>query len=383
MTQRRASTWLALACTISCAAPLRAQPQVEPPPPREQAGEPPPPPPPGGDPMDGRRPRNDRIRQGPGGPGNMGGPGMGQPGGPLVPDDELDARPTMFRELLVRFRERLDAAVSKLNEGVAALDRGEAPSKVRRELEPAGRDLRQALIMLGGADRGERGGGPDGMGPGSTGFEPGAGPMDGPPGNRRPGPDGVRGPMGGGRQPVLTDEARQRVRALIQEHRPQMLARIDELAKNDRRASDKIIATLAERLHELADVRERDPEMFGLRADELENTVSIMSVVGRIARAQRENAAADALKPMQDELRALVGEQFDIRLAMQRKQIADMKARADRMLQGLDKQAADRERAVSAKYDEVLRNAERGPKGPPQDGQPGQPGPARPPKPGP
>lgn len=381
MTVRNRAAWFALACAASCAVPtlLPAQPQGEPPPP-------------GAEPMDGRRPRSDRFRQGPGGP------AMGQPGGPLVPDEELDARPAIFRELLVRFRERLDAAVSKLNEGVAALDRGEAPSTVRRELEPAGRDLRQALIMLGGAERADRPGGmgPDGIGPGGPGHEPGAGPIDGPPGggmgNRRGGPDGVRGPGGGmgmGGDRPLTDEARQRVRALIQEHRPQMLARIDELAKNDQRASDRIIASLAERMHELAEVRERDPEMFGLRADELENTVSIMSVIGKIAKAKRENATAEAQKPLEDELRTLMGAQFDLRLSMQRKQIADMRARADRMQQGLDKQAGDRERLVNEKFNEVLRNAERGPKGPPQagpggqGGQGGQGGPARPPKPGP
>jgi hypothetical protein len=257
-----------------------------------------------------------------------------------------------MRGVLTVFRDRLQKGLDRVNDGIAALDRGEDPVNVRRSLEQAGRELRLAWGNLGM-------GGPGGPGMGQR--------MGGPEGGPRPG-EGPGGPGPGGEGPrrgPMTPEERDRLRAMLREHRPALVEKLDRLGKNDAKAVDRLLGAIAGRVSGLAESRDHDPDMFKLRGDELDNLVSVMDAASRLALSRRSGAPEAEAQKVRAELRGYMEQQFDIRVRIQERQLQDLKRRAERMQADIDSLKGDRDKFVQSKLDEVVKRAERGESNPP------------------
>jgi len=139
-------------------------------------------------------------------------------------------------------------------------------------------------------------------------------------------------------------------------------------------------------------VRERDPAEFAVRIDELKNTIEIMRLSRLVIEAQRSKAPEDEIAKSKSALREVMDRQFDVRVALQRRQIDAVRKRLERLQGELDGAANARAKTVDEKMELLLRAMERGPgprPGPgrdrprPGEGYEGGDGDAPPPPPGP
>ena len=334
----------------------------------------------------------------------------GQPGGPDQPpprereggrEGVRDGAPMdadELRDFINRRLGEIDKAQARLREALLALDKGEEPGAVARGLREA--------IREGGPRNPRRDDGPgEGRGEG-RGDGRGEGPRprrdggpEGPGGPGGPGGDGVNAPSAMGELlppltpgPRLSAEERRRVRAFIAERSPEIIAKIDELAGANPRAAERLVDGLGARLKALEGVRERDPAEFAVRIDELKNTIEIMRLSRLVIEAQRKKAPEEEIAKSKSALREVMDRQFDVRVALQRRQIDAVRKRLERLQGELDGAANARAKTVDEKMELLLRAMERGP-GPrlgpgrdrprPGEGYEGGDGDAPPPPPGP
>lgn len=192
--------------------------------------------------------------------------------------------------------------------------------------------------------------------------------------------------------PRLSAEERRRVRAFIAERSPEIIAKIDELAGANPRAAERLVDGLGARLKALEGVREHDPAEFAVRIDELKNTIEIMRLSRLVIEAQRKKAPEEEIAKSKSALREVMDRQFDVRVALQRRQIDAVRKRLERLQGELDGAANARAKTVDEKMELLLRAMERGPgprPGPgrdrprPGEGYEGGDGDAPPPPPGP
>lgn len=295
----------------------------------------------------------------------------GQPGGPDQPppseregvrEGARDGAPMdadELRDFINRRLGEIDKAQARLREALLALDKGEEPGAVARGLREA--------IREGGPRNPRRDDGPgEGRGEGPRPRRDGG--PEGPCGPGGPGGDGVNAPSAMGELlppltpgPRLSAEERRRVRAFIAERSPEINAKIDELAGANPRAAERLVDGLGARLKALEGVRERDPAEFAVRVDELKNTIEIMRLSRLVIEAQRKKAPEDEIAKSKSALREVVDRQFDVRVALQRRQIDAVRKRLERLQGELDGAANARDKTVDEKMELLLRAMERGP----------------------
>lgn len=293
--------------------------------------------------------RAPRADEGPGGPPFGARPdGVGAEG-PRSPED---ARAFVQRRLeMVREESR------RLEEALRMLESGASPDEVRRAIGPA--------------------------------QEPGA---DGPGG--RPGPMPRRGPGGPpGGHDRLPPEAQARIMEFLREHNPQAADKIEALRAERPMMADRMLAELGGQLHELRELRERNPKMFPVRLQafrlewEMRDAAFeyLRATKGRPAGAGGDAPAPDVKPPDLEALRARLTDLADRRfaVAVQEKtlQIADMSDRLDRLRTELSRSAEDRPEKVRQQVESIIERLQRGigpepARGPrPDGGRPGGPPP--------
>lgn len=303
-------------------------------------------------------------------------PGEGRPpkGGPRGGDGPapgmfdpaaMKARLERRLEEITREQERLREAIAKLNNGEAIGDlehglqpgrrpgRMEGPRGERPEGRPEGR----------GEDRGPRGGKPEG------GREEGHLPK---------GPHGD-GPKGEGMRGEPTPEEREQMMAILRDAMPSLAKRIEEAQKTDPEAGKRLLGRWAPRLREAAQLRERDPKMFGLRVDELREGWKVLEAARAardLAKTSRdgEEKIAERRTKAQDELKAALAGQFDARLALQAHEVEMLSKRLEELNKRLADQKASREERVKETAERILNDKdlplEGGEGRPPRGGKP-------------
>jgi hypothetical protein len=185
------------------------------------------------------------------------------------------------------------------------------------------------------------------------------------------------GPMSG---PRLSAEERQRVRAFINEHRPELMSKIDELSRQNGQAADRLIDGLGARIRGLDNIRQRDPEEFQMRVDEMTNALMILKAGRDVVEARRRGAPAEEIEASRATLRSVMDKQLDVRAALQRKQIESLRKRIEKMQEELNASSGNREAMIEDRMERFLKALERGPRGGPSGpGGPGGPGDGGPP----
>lgn len=270
----------------------------------------------------------------------------------------------------MRLQRRLDdmrQGQAEIEAALKRLDAGEAPERVREDLE------RQVRERLGGAMR-ERVDERRREGPRGPGMRGPGGPMGGPPGGPLGGdPDGPRGMGGrpgepGGPPPVLD---RERLMQLIQRHNPEFAEMLRQVERENPRAGERIMGRLEPQLRDL--LVERDPEVQRTRVDMLRAGWDVLMEQRRLGDAMaRGDLEADLEKP-KAALLAAMSRRFDLQAKLNTKDVerlerrlADLREESRRMSEGRDAFVRERfESLVKATQERVERGRgeRRGPPG--------------------
>lgn len=251
---------------------------------------------------------------------------------PPVQDTPLNREAA--RGFLTRWAESLSAASERLASAVRRLDAGEPIADVRQVLDTELRSLRAGLRwperdlerFFGGLDRSRA----------------------------TPAPGEPRSLPGAGTPPRLSPAERTKLRALLQEHRPELLARLEALAAGSEQERDRVIDALAPRLRGLAELQQDDPEMFEIRVQEGNSFLDLIESTRALAKA-RSGADQGATDRAREAVRRALTAQLDLRLSAQELSIRRVRERLDREQGELDRTRANREQIL----DTQLRQAER------------------------
>lgn len=262
---------------------------------------------------------------------------------------DLKQRLERRREATKRLLERLEAANARLEQGAD-------PTEIQRELER----LMQAWNPGGPRPGGPLGGGPDretpapGQGRGPKGPD-GPGLQQGRP--ERPMAD-MAGDLGLGPARPLAPEERAQIREFLKDQEPEIGKLVDEIAGANPALGDRAIDGLGARMHELRELRERDPAMFDLRRAEVRGALEMMRSARQYAEAASVNDPARVTAAEKD-LRERMAAQFEARAKIQQKQISDLERRLDRMRKDLDGVQTRRDAIIDERLDALKRGATR------------------------
>lgn len=243
--------------------------------------------------------------------------------------------PERLRLFLERGIERAKRAQTTLAEGLAMLDRGESPAKVREFTRDA---IRAEFIdrlneanpprERGPRDRRDRldGDGPEGPG----------------------GPGGPGGPDGPPPEPIDPDAAMR----MLEEVNPALHERLTRLREERPEAFRAIIDRQMPRLAALARDREEDPQGWPDRA----RLFALERQAGAEARraASLDGAEQDAAKA---ELRSMLEEMFELRLKVAQSDMRRLERRLQALQQEIDDKVSERDAMIDQRLEQMLRRA--------------------------
>lgn len=246
-----------------------------------------------------------------------------------------------------RLQRRLEEAQrqqDRLAEALKRLEAGDPVDDVMRDLD-AGRP---------GQD--ERGPRPwrEGMGMDQRPADrPDRADRSGPPGAPRH-PEGQAGPNA------------EEVRAFIQQRFPEIWRRFEELRKGNPEIAERHLGRFLPKVSEAMALRETDPEMFEMRVEEIRGGIDAMVSIREYREAlslpESDGARAERLAKAGDDLRRVLGEQFDLRLRLQEHELRMLSARVESLRKEIEGKRGERDAAVN----DMLQRISRG--GPPDGG---------------
>lgn len=235
---------------------------------------------------------------------------------PAPPDrDEIRARLVRRLEDARRLGARLEQAINRLDAGAApdeVRDLADAPPGDR-----AGRPPRQGMRFAGRPDEGEG------------------------PGRRDGGPD---------ERPFT----RQQAAEFVREHLPRLWERFEQARARSPQEFDQAVDRVMPMVRDLAS--ERDPRLREARVAEFDHGMKVFGAARRLGELIRGGGSDADLAAARGELRTLIGEQFDLRLALHRAEIASLEERLARLRADAEEQSAKREQMIE---DGVRRIEER------------------------
>ncbi|MFM1889838.1 MAG: hypothetical protein RLZZ565_595 [Planctomycetota bacterium] len=164
------------------------------------------------------------------------------------------------------------------------------------------------------------------------------------------GPD--RGPDGPRR---LSPEQVERVIETAREVFPEWASRIEELREQDPEGLDRAIAGNARRLFALAMLRDRNPDLYKMKVEELRNQMELRRLSG-LMRELAESGDQVALASTREEIRVLAAKHVDLGLRTRATELAAMDEAIRRMRAELEADSLARDAAI----DELVAAVEAG-----------------------
>jgi hypothetical protein len=182
---------------------------------------------------------------------------------------------------------------------------------------------------------------------------PGA-PRDGdqprPPGPPRDGEPGrPPGPRDGGRRPVPPFNPEE-VRGWLQENEPETLRRLNQLQDDGRREeAQRILADASMRMHDLAELKQRDPKAFEKVQEmrRLEREGRDLAEKARQGSPEEKNAS---VMKLQENL----SKQFDLREEQRVREIGELKRRVESLEKSLAERKANKDKIVDKRRREMM-----------------------------
>jgi hypothetical protein len=168
---------------------------------------------------------------------------------------------------------------------------------------------------------------------------------------------GPRGPrdrrMGALLWSRLSDEEREQVRAFMAEHFPERYEEILELQQNEERLEMHMGRIMPEMMR-LRELSERDPQVFDMRVQELRGEFRLR----QIARQLRFREGGVNRKELEDEARALIEQQFDLRQHRMETEIVRLEQKIEQLRSGLEDRAAKRDMEIDLALERIISGEE-------------------------
>lgn len=169
------------------------------------------------------------------------------------------------------------------------------------------------------------------------------------------------GRPGGQRRPLSPDQ----IDAIVEvatEVFPDGAARLRELRKQDPEALERVLGRQARRLFALAMLRDRNPELYALKLEELRNQMELRTLAARHAALGTEQVedteAASARERIEARIRAIVEQQVDLGLRVRGLELAAMDEAIRRMRAELAEDAQQRTETIAEMVDLILSGGE-------------------------
>lgn len=247
-----------------------------------------------------------------------------------------DLRADLQRQLeSIQERQRLVQRALKQLEG------GTNPAEVRAQLREAGADRPLRT--------GQRSGGRDGQRPGGRDGRPNARERDD--ASQEASPRSSRG-----RQPrEITAEDKAKIIAFIKEQSPTLWERI----KDEPGSIDRFVRRFAPRYFAYVDASERDGPLGELVLAEFEAAYRVMRTMSELFRTHRQ-ADPDAAKITEriGSLKGAITVQFDVRLQIQRRELALLKERVARLEADVDSKETSRTQTIEQSLERAVKHAQ-------------------------
>ncbi|TVQ31866.1 MAG: hypothetical protein EA376_07715 [Phycisphaeraceae bacterium] len=175
-------------------------------------------------------------------------------------------------------------------------------------------------------------------------------------------------------QTPLTPEQTQELMQFLRETNPQLHDRLQSVMERDEEAGRRALQRVAPGLQRFIDARERDPEGFEARREELVTARRTMELAREIRTGIEEGMAPERLREAREELRTLVARQFELRMQNSRRTIEQLRSRLERHEADMQAQKERREQLVEDRVNAIIRSAVEGRPVRPDNARPGAPG---------
>ncbi len=223
-----------------------------------------------------------------------------------------------------------------------------AEERITQALErlEAGAPVEEVRDIADGPGRGGRGG----RRPGGAGPEDGRRP-DGPPPGAGPGVD------------------RARIMGFLREQAPEVADRLEELRARNPEQFERLMGRMGTRVREL--MAERDPRLKAARLAEFRHVQRVAESSRHLADLIRKGAPAEEIGKTRGELRALLGEQFDLRMERHQAEIGALEERLAKIRREAGDSASRREEIIQKGLERAEQRAREGDQRPDAPDPPG------------
>ncbi|MFG0243890.1 MAG: hypothetical protein ACF8R9_13970 [Phycisphaerales bacterium JB054] len=269
----------------------------------------------------------------------------------------FDFNPERLRTRLATLLEELEASTTRIRSAIETLDNGGTAAEAMETMGGPSRVRRLAEFW------GQWSGGSQTDGRVDR-FNPERGPRGG---------QGERGPD---RAPAPGDDvSAAQLSAFLESHAPEFAARLDELRQQDERRADFFANRLRPRIGEILAAQRQDPELGELLTREFRVNMELLDAGRRYAKALASGDSS--LDEAREKLRALAGEQVDLRLARREHEIRTLASQIESLQADVDQQREKREQYIeqiierSGQWGESERSGGPERRGP-RDGRPGR-----------
>lgn len=165
----------------------------------------------------------------------------------------------------------------------------------------------------------------------------------------------------------LTPERRAEILNFVKEMTPTLGERIERDLRDNPERADMIYMRLAPRVLPQIELRERDPELFDIRAESMRLDWQIRGAAIGMRRAEGEEAG-----PARERLKSLIGQRVDLTMKERALMIDRFEQRIATMREELAKERERRDAIVEEKVADIERGEMRGPEGERRGGPPGR-----------
>lgn len=156
----------------------------------------------------------------------------------------------------------------------------------------------------------------------------------------------------------MTPEQVDRAMGFIREHMPQLHERLSAFRESDPVGFERLMNRMGPRIREAASVKDRDPKLFELRANEIRAGIQVLESARAYHDLKREKAPDDKLAAAQATLRDALAAQQDARAAMMAREIDALSERVKSLQADLERNKANRDNAIDALLDQITKGKE-------------------------
>lgn len=160
---------------------------------------------------------------------------------------------------------------------------------------------------------------------------------------------------GSRRRPQLSPEQMDEAVAVLKAMRPELAERISlAMDENPERVHEMVLREYP-RLRFMISLKQRDPRMFHLRAEDIRLAYETQQLAENIHKL-REAGNVPRLEAAKDRLEQLLEEHYDVRHRLRQLEIARLEQRLEQLREELEQRAARRDALIRQRREELLKD---------------------------